>query len=936
MEQRRSSTTNLYFIVMTATLAAAIPIVVYLILTGGTGAGEVGAPEPPERPESAKEDLERLERKGDLYRERIRIRVEGRKLFDVAEVRKGDDPREAKATLVEVFLPRFFLEERPELDDSVARLFATLPSGTGELRTEALTIHVATEGREGKQSVVAAGVVERDESSFGFSGTWSPNAKTDCSVEFIRTARTGLLFIKYLCPERQLLRAAFLPDDLTLSFTSLTLTSSSYLEIGGVEIRDEERDIVFAAKKVTFSSKKPVEPELFATGLPHRKLARRDGWEIVAEEVSGEASRLHHLPMIQTMTGLPEGRFTADRLESSSGGNIRFMHLSLAASGGAEFNAMLVSCTEEGGSKVYSLEEPVLKLGGVGATLSCPSAAIELDRFGTYNVRFEGYTLDLSPNPLAAARYLGWVSDAKAMAARLKEAKFDFPPLVVPVSLPDLKLNALNGEVRFPVLLKKKATGVTINAVLTGGMVEKADVRLCLGKASCSDLELSAGVVTDSVGNISRFNFAVTGAMPARKLAERYPDKLRGLERLDLNCKLSLIEAARKVKIECDSSVVGLTVFHKKLASNPIHIPLLRLEGEAKLDLVERKLELSLPKMQIGEVFARASIDIDRVFGVPAFRVKVDFPEQSCAALLRSVPEGFAPILSETLVEGSLWFDTSFEVDLKDVRRSLELSVDGDLERCRALTLGHDLNVEELNHPDYTHRVVVKGEDLGIDVGPGTDAYVPLNQVPSHVQAAAYGTEDLNFFKHNGFRVGLIRRALILLFERGRFAYGGSTISQQLVKNLFLTREKTMSRKFQEAVIVWEMERQVPKDRIFELYLNCIEYGPKIWGIARASRVYFGKHPTQLKIMEGAFLMGLKPDPAYGYLQYRRGKLNAHWRKNLDRVLKRLLDMGAISQENYDLTMRMRLQFRPKAGAAPAATDLPEEDRPVREGQEEL
>lgn len=936
MEPKRLSTNNLYFIVMTATIAAAIPIIVYLILTGGTGAGEVDRPESPERPESAREDLERLDRTGDVFRDRIRIRVQGRKLFDVTEVRKGDDPRRAKAAGVEIFLPRFFLAERPELDDAVARLFATLPSGTGELQGGALTIHLAMEGREGRQSVEAVGVVERDESSFGFSAAWAPGPKSSCSVEFIRTARTGLLFIKYQCPERQLLKAAFLPADLTLSFTSLTLTSSSYLEVGGLEIKDEERDVVFAAKKVTFSSKKPVEPELFALGLPHGKLARREGWEIVAEGVSGEASRLHNLPMIQTMTGLPEGRFTADRLEASSGGNIRFMQLSLAGQDGVDFSAMLASCTVEEGSRVYSLEEPVLKLGGIGATLSCPSAAIELDRFGKYFVRFEGYSLDLSPNPLAAARYLGWISDAKAMATRLTEAKFDFPPLVVPFALPDLKLTALNGEVRFPVLLKKKATGVTINAVVTGGMVEKADARLCLGKASCSDLELSAGVVTDSVGNVSQLNFSVAGTMPARKVAARYPDKLRGMERLDLNCKSALIDGVRKVKIECETSVHGLTVFHKKLAAVPLHIPLLRLQGEARLDLVEQKLELSLPKMQMGEVFARASVDVDRIFGVPAFRVKVDFPEQSCAALLRSVPDGFAPILSETLVEGSLWFDTTFEVDLKDVRRTLELSIDGDMERCRAITLGHDLNVLELNHPEYTHQVVVKGEDLGIVVGPGSGAYVPLDQVPKHVQAAAYGTEDLNFFTHNGFRVGLIRRALILLFERGRFAYGGSTISQQLVKNLFLTREKTLSRKFQEAVIVWEMERQVPKDRIFELYLNCIEYGPKIWGIARASRVYFGKHPTQLKIMEGAFLMGLKPDPAYGYLQYRRGKLNSHWRKNLDRVLKRLLDMGAISQANYDLTMRMRLQFKPKGGAPAPATDLPEEDRPVREGQEEL
>ncbi len=216
-------------------------------------------------------------------------------------------------------------------------------------------------------------------------------------------------------------------------------------------------------------------------------------------------------------------------------------------------------------------------------------------------------------------------------------------------------------------------------------------------------------------------------------------------------------------------------------------------------------------------------------------------------------------------------------------------------------------------------------------IGENPVGFIHLDQIPKVVQAAAYGTEDLAFFRHNGFRLGLIRRAIILYLERGYYAYGGSTISQQLVKNLYLTRTKTISRKFEEAVIVWKMEKEVSKERIFELYLNCIEYGPRIWGIAKAARTYFGKHPTQLHGMEAAFIMGLKPDPGYGYLQFRRGRLNKHWRKNLERVVKRLLDMGAISAEKYDLYMRSRLIFK-IPGAVPAAD--PDEDRPVRVGQE--
>ena len=82
--------------------------------------------------------------------------------------------------------------------------------------------------------------------------------------------------------------------------------------------------------------------------------------------------------------------------------------------------------------------------------------------------------------------------------------------------------------------------------------------------------------------------------------------------------------------------------------------------------------------------------------------------------------------------------------------------------------------------------------------------------------------------------------------------------------------------------------------------------------------------------------MGLKPDPAYGYLQYSRGKLNKHWRKNLDHVLKRLLEMTAIDQATYEEALKTELVFRTAQGPVPATDVPPEEDRPVREGQEQV
>jgi membrane peptidoglycan carboxypeptidase len=161
----------------------------------------------------------------------------------------------------------------------------------------------------------------------------------------------------------------------------------------------------------------------------------------------------------------------------------------------------------------------------------------------------------------------------------------------------------------------------------------------------------------------------------------------------------------------------------------------------------------------------------------------------------------------------------------------------------------------------------------------------------------AIATEDHSFFKHDGFRPSLIRRAVIMNLEGGRYVYGGSTITQQLVKNLFLSREKTLTRKLEEAIIVWMVENAVSKKRILELYLNCIEYGPKLYGLENAARAYFGKHVEELNPLDGAFLMGLKPYPWAGWKQFERGYVKPWWHRRLKKILTGMARSGWITEE---------------------------------------
>jgi len=122
-------------------------------------------------------------------------------------------------------------------------------------------------------------------------------------------------------------------------------------------------------------------------------------------------------------------------------------------------------------------------------------------------------------------------------------------------------------------------------------------------------------------------------------------------------------------------------------------------------------------------------------------------------------------------------------------------------------------------------------------------------------------SEDDKFWSHHGFDLDAIQKALEKNVEKGKFKFGGSTISQQLTKNLYLTPDKNPIRKFKEAVITWRIERTLSKRRILELYLNVVEWGEGIFGAETASLHYFGKPAALLTAQEAAKLVVILPNP---------------------------------------------------------------------------
>ena len=139
---------------------------------------------------------------------------------------------------------------------------------------------------------------------------------------------------------------------------------------------------------------------------------------------------------------------------------------------------------------------------------------------------------------------------------------------------------------------------------------------------------------------------------------------------------------------------------------------------------------------------------------------------------------------------------------------------------------------------------------------------VALRDIPLTMQQAIIAVEDNRFYRHAGFDVEGIIRAALVNMQSGELIEGGSTITQQLVKNLFLTQERTMGRKIEELVLAVDMELRYSKEEILELYLNNIYFGANSYGIGQAAATYFGKKPDKLTLAECALLAGLPNAPS--------------------------------------------------------------------------
>ncbi|MEO7601932.1 MAG: biosynthetic peptidoglycan transglycosylase, partial [Sphingomicrobium sp.] len=177
-----------------------------------------------------------------------------------------------------------------------------------------------------------------------------------------------------------------------------------------------------------------------------------------------------------------------------------------------------------------------------------------------------------------------------------------------------------------------------------------------------------------------------------------------------------------------------------------------------------------------------------------------------------------------------------------------------------AVAMAYLPNYSELTQREdlgQTIRVRAANGQVLVSIGPSFGHWLPYERIPAEMRAAMISTEDRRFRGHLGVDPIGIARSLKVRVETGRFSQGGSTITQQLARNIFLTNSRTFGRKVKEAILALAIERKFSKDQILELYLNRVYFGGGAYGIDAASRRFFGHGADRLSLGEAAIIAGL-------------------------------------------------------------------------------
>jgi hypothetical protein len=388
-------------------------------------------------------------------------------------------------------------------------------------------------------------------------------------------------------------------------------------------------------------------------------------------------------------------------------------------------------------------------------------------------------------------------------------------------------------------------------------------------------------------------------------------------EKTAVSASLDLTLRGNELAFSGGIDVSGLRLYHELAAEEPVKD--LGFEGTIR-GRVDRRGRLFTLE-QLGVAFRGIDVRLDGYAALPGGREEdgtvrirprlkahLNVPQVTCQQALEAIPPAYAPRLQGFKLKGKFKTDLTVEVDWADLE-ALVLSGSVGIFGCKVLEAPESLDAKRLEE-EFEHFVEVEEDNwISFLVGPSNPDFVPLADVSPHLISSLMTTEDNGFFKHKGFISREFKSALIKNLQAGHFKYGASSITMQLVKNVLLYREKTLSRKLQELFLTWYIETVLPKERIMEMYVNVIEFGPGIYGVGPAARHYFGKHPRDLNPVESAFFSSILPSPKRRYMQYCEGELNRWGDAKVQRILKTMRERDRLTDEELQAALATPLIF---------------------------
>ncbi|MGI4804883.1 MAG: transglycosylase domain-containing protein [Janthinobacterium lividum] len=360
--------------------------------------------------------------------------------------------------------------------------------------------------------------------------------------------------------------------------------------------------------------------------------------------------------------------------------------------------------------------------------------------------------------------------------------------------------------------------------------------------------------------------------------------------------------------------VRNLLINHPKIASNDIVVP--NASIDANVFVGENYVSVdSSSVIHLKNISANPFIKIT-LNPTKIFELKLHTDWLDAQSLFNSFPGGLFESLAGIKVSGKLKYSLNFYLDTKDADN---VRFDSRLEKENFKIMQYgQTDLTKLNQV-FVYTPYEKGKPMPSRiVGPANPNFTPLQNISPNLRNAVMTSEDPSFYRHHGFVEESIRKSIATDFKEKQFKRGGSTISMQLVKNVFLSRQKTLARKIEETLIVWLIENNdvSTKNRMLEVYFNIIEWGRNVYGIGEASHYYFGKSPADLTIGESIYLASIVPKPKsglYSFLPDGSLRPSIHGYFNLIGRLMASKGLTPPDSSAYGFyTVRLREALRPK------------------------